>query len=207
MKKLFILIAPIIIFGCSSNQTNVITVPDSPVAKSSSIKPLVITGEEEGWGADIRLSIISTEETDSSSIHKVVSSYKDKNLGLIVIVPKTKGEAKTFGSGLILKSIGAESDNLLQTLAELYKLKPNGSLKFINSISVSYANLQDYAKGLAVQDGRSYEVAGSDYKLFFETEDDYAELYLNINPTEHWIELKEKDEEYRPSLINVLKNK
>ena len=46
-------------------------------------------------------------------------------------------------------------------------------------------------------------------KLFFETEDpeDYAELYVNINDKEHWLEIREKDEEYRKQVIKFLSAK
>jgi hypothetical protein len=37
-----------------------------------------------------------------------------------------------------------------------------------------------------------------------ENENDYAELYLNINSAENWIELREKDEEYRPAVLQFL---
>jgi len=40
--------------------------------------------------------------------------------------------------------------------------------------------------------------------LFFDIRNDEAELFVNINQTEKWIELKEKDEEYRPLLIEAL---
>jgi len=43
-------------------------------------------------------------------------------------------------------------------------------------------------------------------KLFFETEDpeDHAELYVNINEKEHWLEIREKDESYRRQIIKFL---
>lgn len=79
-------------------------------------------------------------------------------------------------------------------------------MKFTNSISVTYVNLDEFAKSLGAQDGGDYETQNQ-YKLFYEGsgEDEYAELYLNISPTEHWIELREKDEEYRPTIIKFLK--
>ncbi|MBK7292200.1 MAG: hypothetical protein IPI78_19380 [Chitinophagaceae bacterium] len=46
-------------------------------------------------------------------------------------------------------------------------------------------------------------------KAFFEAEnpDDNAELYININEAEHWIEIKEKDEGYRKQVIKGLTTK
>ena len=43
-------------------------------------------------------------------------------------------------------------------------------------------------------------------KLFYESanENEYAELYLNINENEHWVEIREKDEEYRKAVLGFL---
>jgi hypothetical protein len=171
------------------------------------IKELIVdNGEEDGWGADIRLSIVSIAETDTSKLFTAISTYQDKKLGLLVSVPKKKEGEKGFASGISLKSIGTESDNLLQTLTMLYKQKADSTLKFINSVSVTYVNLDEFSKSLGLQDGGEYKTQNQ-YKLFFEgsNEEEYAELYLNISPTEHWIELLEKDEEYRPIIIKFLK--
>jgi len=50
-------------------------------------------------------------------------------------------------------------------------------------------------------------IAGlKEMKLFYEpaNENDYAELYLNINDNEHWVEVMEKDEEYRKAILGFL---
>ena len=64
---------------------------------------------EEGWGADIRLSIVQITSTDSSKLYKAISSYKGGNLGLSVEIPKVHGK-KGFGAGMKLSGIGSESD-------------------------------------------------------------------------------------------------
>jgi len=163
-------------------------------------------GEEEGWGADIRLSIVSVAETDTTRNFTAISTYEGKNLGLLITVPKAKEGDKGFAKGISLKSIGRESDYLLLTLTKLYKQKIDTSLKFTKNISVTYVNLKEFAKSVAGQEGQPYTTA-NEYKLFFEgsNDEDYAELYVNINPNEHWIELREKDEEYRPTIIKFLK--
>lgn len=75
-----------------------------------------------------------------------------------------------------------------------------------NSVSVTYVDLGEFAKSLGAKDGGEYKTENQ-YKLFHEGNDEgeYAEIFLNINETEHWIELKEKDEEYRPVIIKLLK--
>jgi hypothetical protein len=60
-----------------------------------------------------------------------------------------------------------------------------------------------FAKAVAGgQDKESLTI--DEYKLFFESKDDEGELFLNINPMEKWIDLREKDPEYRKTIIKVL---
>lgn len=207
MKKI-IIIPFVLLFGCSDSESSSDKEIKTVETKSSyPIKPLVIdNGEEEGWGADIRLSVINITEKDTALVYKVVSNYENKNIGFSVSVPKKKEGVKGFGSGITLKSIGEESDLFLWTLSKLYKQENDTSIKFTNSISVNYVNLNEFAKSLGANQIDVKEIA-NEYKLFFEAQngEDYAELYLNINPNEPWIELKEKDEEYRPQIIKFLK--
>jgi hypothetical protein len=169
------------------------------------VKELFIeTSADEGWGADIRLSIVSIAQTDSTNEYTALSTYQGKKIGVQVSVHKPKEGGSGFGNGFTLKRSGEESDFLLTTLAMLYKQKADSSLKFINSISTNYVDLGEYAKALNAKEGGKYSTPAQ-YKIFFEGNDDYAELYVNINPDEHWIEIKEKDEEYRPAIIKFLK--
>jgi hypothetical protein len=171
-------------------------------------KELEIDPSKEGWGGDIRLSLVSMAETDTSKLYTAMSTYHDKKLGLLISFPKPKAGNPGFVNELTFKSIGPESDYLIQVLEKLYKQKPSLNLKFTNSIAMTYVDLGDYGKSLGAQDGGGYETYNQ-YKLFYEgeEEEDYAELYLNINASERWIELKEKDEEYRPTIIKVLAKK
>ena len=198
------------LFLLSCNNADKTTNSDKAIQskdEASSIKELVVdNGEEEGWGADIKLSIISIKETDTSRVFITTSTYEGKKLGFSVSIPKAKEGNGGFASGIELKSIGSESDNLLLALAKLYKQKVDTTLKFTESVSLTYVNLDEFAKSLGAKDGGKYKTENQ-YKLFYEgiKEGEYAEVYLNINQTEHWIELKEKDEEYRPIIIKFLK--
>ncbi|MEO6981256.1 MAG: hypothetical protein ABI113_22875 [Mucilaginibacter sp.] len=170
------------------------------------VKPLIIfDNKEDGWGGDIRLSIVNINESDSSTLYKAVSDYKGKKLGLLIFIPKAKESSNGFGKGIILKSMGEESDNLLNTLAELYKQHIDPNSKFISSVSVGYVDLSEFAKSLTGKTDDASSATG-EYKLFFENKGDEAELFLNINPNDKWVDLREKDEEYRPSVIKALKN-
>jgi hypothetical protein len=207
MQKITIIFFLATLLGCSTNQRKSVNTESTKTNISTlAIKPLQIDkGEEEGWGADIRLSIIDKAENDTVKIYKAVSSYEGKELGLLILVPKAKEGSKGFGNGITLQSVGSQSDNLLYTLLTLYKQKVDTSAKFVKSVKVNYVNLKEFAKSVAGQEGQ-YTTA-NEYKLFFEgnNDEDYAELYLNVNADDNWIELREKDEEYRPIVLRFLR--
>ncbi len=209
MLKIFLLGLLLIFFSCNNPEKSSDSVADSKKQTNETYPArelLIDNGDEEGWGGDIKLSIVSFVETDTSNLYTVQSTYQGNNLGLLVSIPKQKEAENGFASGIVLKSIGSESDSLLMTLAKLYKQPVDASLKFTNALSLAYVNLDMLAKQLGAKDDEQYKTENQ-YKLFFEgeNENDYAEIYLNINTSEHWIELKEKDEEYRTAIIKFLK--
>jgi hypothetical protein len=210
MQRIFIISSLLFLYSCNNSNTskNVKTETNFEITKDTfPVKELVIdNGEEEGWGADLKLSITSISETDTSKIIKALSTYNGKKVGLVISIPNKKEGDKGFASGILLKSIGSESDDLLQTLSKLYKQKSDTNQKFTNSVFVTYINFNQFAKSLGGQDGGDDENE-KQYKLFFEGKKDgeYAEMYLNYNLNENWIEIKEKDEEYRPLIIKFLK--
>src|SRR4051794_20338352 len=103
-----------------------------------------------------------------------------------------------------IKSVGSASDNLLLLLQDLYKEEIVANSKFVASKTINFIDLNEFVKA---KFGQKSERADSvrELKVFFESdnEDDYAELYININPAEKWLELKEKDEEYRPGVLRA----
>ena len=206
MKKITSLFLLLTVISCADNSSTMSkTSTDTATSTSFPAKALVISDDEdEGWGGDLKLSITEIKENDTAKVYKVVSTYEGKDLGVLVSVPKAKEKNKGFASGLTLASIGKESDNLLTTLASIYKQKTDSSIQFINAISLNYVNLTEFGKSLGGKEPESKN-AVAEYKLFFQGDEDYAELYLNVNPEEHWIELKEKDEEYRPAIIKFLR--
>ncbi|MFT4019628.1 MAG: hypothetical protein QM668_21875 [Agriterribacter sp.] len=180
MRKITIISFIATLFGCSNNQPSTDNNKTSLLdTTTQSVQPLQIdNGEEDGWGADIRLSIVEKSENDTILIYKSVSSYKGHELGLLISVPKRKEGAKGFGQGISFKSIGSQSDYLLRALSQLYKQPVDTTATFVKDINVTYVNLKEFAKAVAGQEG-NYTVA-NEYKLFFEGKDDedYAELFF-----------------------------
>ena len=82
----------------------------SAIALTSPIKPLQRYTEDDidSLGTDIRISIVEKSENDSAELYKAISTYKDKEVGLLVSVPKVKEGNKGFAEGIILESIGCQ---------------------------------------------------------------------------------------------------
>jgi hypothetical protein len=198
MKKIALFFIALTQIGCSLNQNS------SSGGTGSAIKPLIVlNNKDDGWGADIRLSITNISENDSSKIYKAVSSDNKDNLGLLIFVTKKKTNGQGFGNAITFKSLGKESDNLLHKLSTLYKKKIAADSKFADTVSASFVDLKEFAKSVAGNSGDS-DSAIDEYKLFFETKNDEGELFLNINATDKWVELKEKDEDYRLVVLEAL---
>ena len=207
MLKSFVTILTLIFLSCNnSNNAKNDTTTSSIQPEESDVFPvqelIVDNGEEQGWGGDVRLSITRMENTAASIIYTAKSRYKDQNVGLTVEVSKMNR------SVLTIKGTGDNSNNLLNTLSKLYNLGPDSNRNFVDEIRVSYIDLREYAKDQFGNVDTSGWIAPIEYKLFFKGKtDEYAELYLNLNETEHWLELREKDPEYRPLIINFLTKK
>ncbi len=210
MKKLSILAILILSLGCSTNQSNnVKKASNTTTTLTYPIQPLFIdNGDEEGFGADIRLSVTEITSTDSFTTYRAISSYEGKNVGVEFILPEKPVNKNLPTQILEIKTSGETSDNLLMLLSTLYKLKVDPTKHFIISAELAFVDLNEFAKAKFGKDAiRNTEA--KEMKLFFETEDpdDYAELYVNINDKEHWLELREKDEGYRGQVIKFLTSK
>jgi len=201
MQKTSFTILLLTILSCSTNQNKAETNDVDADSRNFPIRPLIIESEDEGWGGDIKLSYTKTLTTDNTVSYEVNSTYKSKEIGFEVSVPKGSGK-------LTIKRMGLGSDNFLHVLADIYKQKMDTASKFVDFITIDCMNMGDYVDSLNKQSDGNY-VTTAQYKLFFQgkDEDDYAELFLDVNETNHLIELKEKDEEYRPAIIKLLTRK
>ena len=205
MQKLRILLLIILSLGCSTNQSNNIKKASTTTTTFTyPIQSLFIdNGEEEGWGADIRLSLTEITSTDSLIIYTAISSHEGKNVGMEFILPKSKPGAENSPTQILtIKTCGASSDNLLMLLSKLYELKIDTTKHFIGFVKLAFVDLNEFARAKFGRDAVP-QTDAKEMKLFFETEDpdDYAELYVNINDKEHWLEMREKAKGYREQVI------
>jgi len=183
MQNYFQLLAIFLIVSCGDARND--KTQNSSLSTAPSYQELVIDRGKNGQGADIKIAIISTSLTDTSIIYHALSTYNGNQLGLNLALPKKVG-SNPFGGKIVLNRMGKESDYLLQTLAKLYRQRFDTALKFKNSVAVNGMNLEEYAKEMSEKEHTTY-TPGSQYKLFFESDsgEDYAELYMKINPAEH----------------------
>ena len=210
MVKICISVLTVLLFSCTSNNNankNISKRADLAQNNNAPIKELFIdNGDEEGWGADIRISITNILKTDSSITYLMNSLYENKNIGFNITIPSDLPKSgQNLAQVMTLQSSGDISDNFIRTLAKLYKEKIDTTLKFIPSIKISFIDLDEFAKSQFGKEPVNKSETKT-MKVFFESEnpDDNAELYININEKEHWIEIKEKDEGYRKPILKDL---
>jgi len=196
-----------ILFGACSKKP----APPSPTAtQAHSSKPLVappeVTVETEEGFHDLLFYIQEhRRQSDGSQTIRGSGTHKGRPLGLEIILGPTWEagslgdiELVTYRGTVTYRSAGFESDAFLQVLDELYgtKLNPTamGTETRFTGISLG-GDPRDLTKGPVK------------LKLFFESggQDDYAELFTNIELAAHRLEVHEKDESYRSPVIRALR--
>ena len=210
MKQIQIFALILIVSACSSGFKERKDPTESKPGRTLEIKPLIVdTSQEDGWGADIRMSISNILKTDSSSEYWINSTYKNSNVGFQISIPShIPKQSENLPQVLIIKSSGIISNNFLKALADLYKERVDPASEFIPSERVAFIDLKEFAKRVTGKEGEP-QTETKEYKLFFEAKnaDDNAEIFMNINEKEKWIELKEKDNGYRREVIKFLTKK
>lgn len=143
---------------------------------------------------------------DGSQSIRGSGTHKGRALGLEVILGPT-WQAGSLGKDVPLvtyrgvvtyRSTGSDSDAFVQVLDELYatKLAPKAMASEARFTGISLGG-----------DPRDLTKGPVKIKLFFESggQDDYAELYTNIELAARRLEVHEKDESYRLPVIRALR--
>lgn len=158
----------------------------------------------EDYFIDIPLTISSVKENEDHFTYLAVGSLKNEQLSITIKLKKNIGAGFKNGEpvnvfikdGISFKSNGNESDKLLKLIAKHYEInEENLILKDEQVFTCANLNqsIVNYQKGIAK------------FKVFLESESEYAELYVNFDFKNKVIWLNEKDEGYRIPLINLLK--
>ncbi len=156
----------------------------------------------DGWGGDIILHIQKTEKLSSEMTrYKILSDYKGTPVGFDLIIKQPAKRSGFVPNGITFRSIGDTSNNFLKTLAGVYDLKWN-NLVFTDSLAVTYTDLT-----VGVDLNKPGNWIAAQMKLFFETEEDTYELYLDISEKDNTVSFSEKDVEYRNCIVEALSKK
>lgn len=159
---------------------------------------------EDGF-VDIGLPIVEfRREPDGLVLVTARGEVRGRNVGFAVdIVPGWK-EQRTDAREIVfywgwarLRSIGAQSDAFVRLLAELYA-RPAPRAVMPDRVDAEAAGL--------LNDPALVLEHPTKMKLFFrpDSEQDYAEVFLNIDIPEKKLEFREKDPEYREPLLRAL---
>jgi hypothetical protein len=185
-----------------SPQTRAPVQPSKPLAAP----PEVTSEEEEGGFHDLVFYIQEQKRLpDGSQSIRSVGTHKGRQIGFEVVLGpswQSGSLAKTVSlamyRGIVTyRSTGADSDAFVQVLDELYgtKIGPKAMARQVQFSGISLeGDPRDLAKGPAK------------IKLFFESggQDDYAELFTNIELNARRLEVREKDEGYRSPVVKAL---
>jgi hypothetical protein len=194
--------------GCSKGSA-----PSPQAAQVQPAKPITappeVTSEEEEEEDGFHDLVFYIQEhkrlPDGSQSIRGSATHKGRPLGLEVVL-SLKWQAGSLGkdlpvvtySGIVTyRSTGPDSDAFVQVLDELYgtKVSPMAMRRETQFTGISLAgNPGDLTKGPVK------------IKLFFESgeQDDYAELFTNIDVAAHRLEINEKDEDYRSQVLRAL---
>jgi hypothetical protein len=185
----------------SSPQSTAQVQPAKPLAAP----PEVTSEEEEGFHDLVFYIQDFTRLPDGSQSIRGSGTYKGRQLGLEVVLGAT-WKAGSLGKDVPLvtyqgvvtyRSTGADSDAFIQVLDELYgtKLSPKAMATETRFTGISLGG-----------DPRDLESGPVKMKLFFESDkqDEYAELFTNIQLADRRLEVHEKDPDYRLAVIKAL---
>jgi hypothetical protein len=195
--------------GCDSQPQQ----PPKPEAKRQqrpaialTRSPEITSASEEGFHDLILYIQEHKRPADGTQTLRSSGTHEGRQLGLEVILGatwKTGSLGKdvplaTYRGTVTYRSTGPESDAFLQVLDELYgtKLTPKAMATETRFTAISLGG-----------DPRDLGKESVKIKLFFESsgQDDYAELYTNIELAAHKLEIREKDESYRSAVVRALR--
>ena len=194
----------ILLINCNSSQK-----VDSNKGNKTALEEITAHMEKGGGFCDVFLHIVADKKTDKSHIYTVKGLYKGKTVGLQAEVKNGIGaglssegitSAAFKDDGIVLSSIGQESDEFVKALSSLYKLP---ATKPFSKKSIKPAAVSLNESAVDFNSNKRYA-----FKLFFEADasGNVPELFFNLDLAKQIIELNEKDEEYREGVIKALTN-
>lgn len=166
--------------------------------------PQLLAPSDEGI-VDLRFGIESRER-QAAGAERIVAAAMDGEREVafaITLEPQWKqGELEGIGltvhqGVVVLASVGARGDHLVQAIDRLYATKL-GASRMRPEVGFTAISLDGNPAAL--------DAATTKIKLFFESdsEDRYAELFLDLDVRAGTVQLNEKDSEYRHAIVRAL---
>lgn len=162
---------------------------------------------EEGW-FDLDLTITSVSDEGDYITIVGMGLFRGTDVGLKVAFrkgmkpgfPNAEVDRTAFArDGIVYSSIGDASDRFLRAMAALYGV-PRPAGKFAPRVGVTAFALEPHSFDLTKN--------GANFKVFFNDgdgqENEYAELFTNVDIAGKRLELHEKDPEYRANVVRAL---
>lgn len=196
-----------LLFGGCNEQPNPAPKAETQIRQSKPFTaPPEVTSEEEDGFHDLVFYIQDYNRmSDGSQSIRASGIYKGRKLGFEVVLGPTWKSGSldksiplvTYQGFVTYHSTGIESDSFIQTVDELYGTK----------LSPKMMSKQTRFTGISLEgDPRDLSKGSTKIKLFFESEndDEYAELFSNIELDTRRFEFHEKDPDYRPAIVKAL---
>ena len=201
MRRLIkVLLGLLVLSSCNNSKKD--ETPTINNEQTEKLPEMIIDRSSDGWGGDVSLYIKSTEKISSEvTLFKIVSDYNGNPVGFSLLLKRPKEKNMFVSKGLTFISLKDTSTNFLKALANIYRVERN-DLVFGDSITITYADL-----AANVDLNKPGNWIAAQMKLFFETDDDNPELFLNIDEKARIISLPEKDSTYREGIIKALSKK
>jgi hypothetical protein len=178
-------------------------------AKPVLTSPPEVTSETEEGFHDLLLLIEKHKVLpDGGQSLRVSGIHRGKRVALEIVLGSAwrAGSLKkdvpltTYQGRITYRSVGPESDVLLRTLDDLYGtiLSASAMAKETHFTCITLGG-----------DPRELGKGRVDAKLFYEAEaeEDYAELFTNIDLAAKRVEIREKDQDYRSPIVRALRAK
>jgi hypothetical protein len=162
-------------------------------------------GDEEGF-LDIDLPLVSVQQVEDGTRRFVaLGTISGVEMGFAVTLgsdwhaKQPDDGAATFYWGVgTYERTGVETDNFIRFVARTYGLTVTGDQSMIPNVHAQVVGLDSNPAGAAQ--------AGAKMKFFFhsDSEERYAEVFVNVDIEQGFLEFHEKDNEYRLPLVRAL---
>lgn len=206
--KLLVIVALIVASslsaGCRKNPRSQESV-SKPTSESEAPIPEITSESEEGFH-DLVFAIREHKRVfDGAQTILASGTHKGRRVSFEIYLGPGWSASRDadvpitpFRGTVTYRSVGGESDSLLQAMDEIYETRQ----------SPRAMNKATEFVGLSLQgDPRDLSKEITKIKLFFDANDEekYAELFTNIDLKARKLYISEKDEEYRAAIISALK--